>query len=296
MSDLRRRLADALSASGYSVKPDENRLTSLAEKLDFLLKTNRYSRLISRLLKANDGANLRSLVLEVTFAFQFESARIPLRYEVSCRSDDETSVDFLCEIESGKALCIEMRLAQQRQVLTTLFEQQLHESDYFGTVLDGADDRAQTFRLQGLILEKAVNSRGELIKFQPDSANSHNIVAIEVSELHLGMIDDADCLLACYGDPAVHPLMRRHLFGLFQEPSQEYPPHIRDAAERFAPFRRAVHAVLFLRKVPLASPINYRLEYLLVHNRKLMTSDEVKNIACDINKAMDVWKSIRDRV
>ena len=70
MRDLRRRLADALSASGYSVKPDENRLAPLAEKLDFLLKTNRYSRLISGLLDANNGANLRSLVLEVTFAFR----------------------------------------------------------------------------------------------------------------------------------------------------------------------------------------------------------------------------------
>ena len=66
--------------------------------------------------------------------------------------------------------------------------------------------------------------------------------------------------------------------------------------ERFAPFRRAVHAVLFLRKVPPASPINYCLECLLVHNQKLMTSDEMKNIACGINKAMAVWKSIRDRV
>ena len=296
MSDLRRRLADTLSTSGYSVTSDENRLTPLAEKVDFLLKTNRYSRLISGLIDANNGANLRSLVLEVTFAFQFETAGMPLQYEVRHRPVDETSVDFLYQAKSGKQLCIEMRLVQQRQVLTNLFEQQLRESSYFGTVLDGADDRADTLRLQRLILEKAVNSRGELIKFQPDSTNSHNIVAIEVSELHLGMIDDADCLLACYGDPAVHALMRRHLFGLFQEPSQEYPQHIRDVAEHFAPFRRAVHAVLFLRKVPPASPINYRLEYLLVHNWKLMTSEEVKNIACDINEAMDVWKSIRDRI
>jgi hypothetical protein len=293
MSELRRQLADALSASGYSVKPDENRLTPLAEKLDFLQKTNRYSRLISGLLDANNRANLRSLVLEVTFAFQFETAGMPLQYEVRQRPNDETSVDFRRQAESGKQLCIEMRLVQQRQVLTNLFEQQLRESDYFGTVLDDVDDRAETLRLQRLVLEKAVNSRGELIKFQPDSANSHNIIAIEVSELHLGMIDANDCLLACYGDPAVNALMRRHLFGLFQEPSQEYPRHIRDVAERFAPFRKTVHAVLFLRKVPPASPINYCLEYLIVHNRKLMTSDEVKNIACDISKAMAVWRSIR---
>ena len=295
MSKFRRRLADALCASGYPVKPDENRLTPLAEKLELLRGTGHYTRLISDLLAANDGANLRSLVLEVTFAFQFETARMPLRYEVRHRPDDETSVDFLRQSESGKQLCIEMRLVQQRQALTTLFEEQLRNSDYFGTILDGAEDRAETLRLQRLILAKAVNSRGELIKFQPDAVSSYNIVAIEVSELHLGMIDDADCVLAAYGDPAVPELMRRQLFGLFQEPRPEYPPHIHDVAARFAPFSKAVHAVLFLRKVPPGSPIDYRLEYLLVHNRKLMTTEEANNIARDINGAMDVWKSIRDR-
>lgn len=295
MSKLRRRLADALSASGYPVKPDENRLTPLAKKLDFLLETNRYSRLISRLLDANDGANLRSLVLEVTFAFQFENARIPLRYEVRLRSDDETSIDFLCESESGKELCIEMRLVQQRQMLTTLFEQQLRESDYFGTILDRADDRADTLRLQRLILEKAVNSRGERIKFESGGANSYNIVAIEVSELHLGMIDHADCVLAAYGDPAVPQLARRQMFGLFQEPRPEYPQHIHDVAARFTPFRQAVHAILFLKKIPSENPINHRLKYLLIRNRQLMSSEEAKKIAYIFNGAMDTWKSIRTR-
>lgn len=295
LSEFRSRLANALCASGYPVRLDESRLIPLAEKLDLLRRMGHYTRLISDLLAANDGANLRSLVLEVTFAFQFEAAGMPLRYEVRHRPDDETSVDFLRQVDSGKQLCIEMRLVQQRQALTTLFEEQLRNSDYFGTILNGTDDRAETLRLQRLILEKAVNCRGELIKFQQDAASSYNIVAIEVSELHLGMIDDADCLLATYGDPAVPDLMRRQLFGLFQEPRPDYPPHIHEVAARFAPFRRAVHAVLFLRKVPPGNPIDFRLEYLLVHNRKLMITEEVNSIARDINGAMDVWKSIRDR-
>lgn len=289
MSDLRRRLAGALSASGYSVKPDENRLTPLAEKLDFLLKTNRYSRLISGLLDANNGANLRSLVLEVTFAFQFETGGMLLQYEVSHRPDDETSVDFLLQAESGKQLCIEMRLVQQRQKLTTLFEQQLRESDYFGTILDGADDRAEILRVQGLILEKAVNPCGKRIKFESGGANNYNIVAIEVSELLLGMIDHADCCLAAYGDPAVPQLARRQMFGLFQEPRPEYPQYIQEVAARFAPFRWAVHAILFLKKIPPGSHIDYRLEYLLIRNRQLMSSEEAKKIAYIFNGAMDTW-------
>ena len=289
MSD-RRRLANALSASGYSVKPGEYRLTPLAEKLDFLLKTNHYSRLISGLLDANNGANLRSLVLEVTFAFQFESAGIPLRYEVRRRSDDETSIDFLCETESGAEFCIEMRLVQQRQILTTLFEQQLRESDYFGTILDGADDRAEILRLQRLILEKAVNPCGKRIKFESGGANSYNIVAIEMSELLLGMIDSADCLLATYGDPAVPQLAHRQMFGLFQEPRPEYPQYIHEIAARFIPFRQAIHAILFLKKKPPGSPIDYRLEYLLIHNRGIMSGEEAKKIDYIFKGAMDTWR------
>ena len=295
MSDLHDRLASALCASGYQVRSDENRLAPLADKLDLLRSTGRYARLISDLFATNDGANLRSLALEVTFAYQFEVAGIPLRYEVRHRPDDETSVDFLREADSGQKLCIEMRLVQQRQAITTLFEEQLRNSPYFGTTLNGVEDRAETLRLQRLILEKAVNSRGELIKFPPDAANSYNVVAIEVSELHLGMIDDADCLLATYGDPAVHEFMRRQLFGLFQEARPEYPLHIHELAASFAPFRAAVHGVLFLRKVPPGSPINFHLEYLFVHNRTLMTAEEATSIAHDIHGAMDVWKSVRNR-
>jgi hypothetical protein len=295
MSDFRSRVASALSASGYQVRSDEDRLTPLANKLELLRSTGRYARLISDLLAANDGANLRSLVLEVTFAYQFENVGLPLRYEVRHRQDDETSVDFLREDDLGKKICIEMRLVQQRQAITNLFEEQLRSSPYFGTTLNGAEDRAETLRLQRLILEKAVNSRGELIKFAPGAADSYNVAAIEVSELHLGMIDDADCLLATYGDPAVHEFMRHQLFGLFQEVRPEYPLHIHELARRFAPFRAAVHAVLFLRKVPPGSPINFRLEYLLVHNRMLMTTEEATRIARDIHVAMNVWKSVRER-
>jgi hypothetical protein len=235
------------------------------------------------------------LVLEATFAFHFEIVDVRLLYEVKRRADNETSVDFFFEDDSGAELCIEMRLVQQRQALTALFKQQLDESGYFGTVLDGDDDRAETIRLQRLILEKAVNSRGELIKFQSDGAKSHNIVAIEVSELHLGMIDDVDCVLAAYGDPAVPDFARRQLFGLFQESRLEYPPYIHEIAARFAPFRRAVHAILFLRKVPPGSPIDYSLEYVLVHNRQLLTQEEATKIAQIFNGAMDVWVSIRRR-
>lgn len=290
MSELSRRLSGALSASGYPIEPCDNRLTPLSEKVKLLQDKGRYTRLISDLFAANDSANLRSLVLEVTFAFHFENADKPLQYEVTRRSEDATSVDFLRQITSGEELYIEMRLVQQRQALTDLFEAQLRDSHYFGTTLDGVADRAETLRLQRIILSKAINKRGKLIKFQPNTPRSCNIVAVEVSEIHLGMPDDNDCLLATYGDRSVPDFARRQIFGLFQEPRPEYPPHIHEIAETFAPFREAVHAVLFLRKIRLKSLFAFDLEYILIHNPKLMTDNQADTIGLEFKQAMDVWR------
>ena len=109
------------------------------------------------------------------------------------------------------------------------------------------------------------------------------------------MIDDIDCALAAYGDPAVPDHARRGLFGLFQEPRTDYPDHIQEVAAKYAPFRIAVHAVLFLRRVPPAHPIDYDLEYILIHNQLLVTSAEAEQVARDFHGAMNVWQSVRDR-
>lgn len=292
---LKERLVAAFNASGYAVSDDDVRLTRLVELFALLLKTGRYDRLVSDVFATNDAGNLRSLVLEAIFAFQFESVGVPLLYEVSQRPDDETSVDFVIRPEDGTEILVEMRLVQQRLALTTLFEQQLRESGYFGTVLGGQEDRQETLRLQRLVLEKAINQQGGLIKFPEPRAKSYNLVAIEVSELHLGMIDALDCLLTAYGDPAVPDFARRNMFGLFQELRPEYPPYIQEVASRFAPFRAAVHGILFLRKVPGRAPADFRLEYIFVHNRQLVDGDEVANIGGVFSKAMKVWESVRNR-
>jgi len=218
---------------------------------------------------------------------------MPLKYEIRVRKDDATSVDFLLDKTAiGKPLNIEMRLIQQRDALTKRIDEQVSRSGQYEIHLDGAADRAETLRLQRLIFEKAVNVRGEVVKFQPRS-NGYNIVAIEVSELHLGTIDPGDCLLATYGDPAVSKWERRQLFGLFQTPREEYPKHIQEAAARYAPFRETVHAVLFLRKVPPSSSIDFRVEYLFVHNKNLMSADEAIGICRDLIRGMEVWESVR---
>ncbi len=293
VTTFRRRLAAALSASGYNVEPHEARLNPMGEKLEFLQGTGRYGRLLSEVLAANNKANLKSHLLEATFAYQFENAGMPLKYDVAGRSEDSTSVDFICQTDSGEEICVELRLVQQRQWITDLFEQQLREADCFGTTLDGAEDRAETLRLQRAILAKAVDENGKLIKFQRPQSGRWSVVAIEVSELHLGMIDEADCVLVAYGDRAVPEFARRQLLGLFQEALPDDPAHIHEVAGGFAPFRESIHGVLFLRKVPEGSPVNFDLEYLFLGNHQLITSEDVNRIAKSFRQAMEIWGRVR---
>jgi hypothetical protein len=287
---IHRKLAATLSSSGYPISESDDRLAPLAEKLTLLEATGRYSRLLSSLFATNDKANLQSHILEATFAYQFELSGKPLDYEVQRRSDDETSIDFHRQLTPLKNLYMEMRLVRQPQALTDLFEQQLSLSDYFGTTLGGAEDQAQTIRLQQLILSKALSRDGAPIKFSPGTPGDYNIVVVEVSELHLGMIDDFDCMLAAYGDSEVPEFARRQLFGLFQEPRPEYPDHIQKIAAKTAPFRETVHGVLFLWKRPPGSPINFTLDYILIHNRNLMTEKEAIEIVEDLSGAMNPWR------
>lgn len=293
--ELRTRLAAALNASGYHVDATDDRLVPLVEKIGFLQVLGRYQGLIASLLAANDQSNLKSLLLEATFAFQFERVGKSLRYEVQRRANDETSIDFLRHPASLREICIEMRLAQQRQATTHAIEQQLQQTGYYEVIQDGNDDRAETLRLQRIIHEKVVNAVGQPIKFTSGTADTYNVVAIEVSELHLGMTDGLDCVLAMYGDPAVPEMARRGIFGLFQKVRAEYPDYIHQMASTFSYFRSTVHAVLFLWKVPRGAAIDFQLQYVLVHNRVLMTADEAESVARDFGGAMEVHSVARTR-
>lgn len=286
--ELRTRLAAALNASGYQVDATDDRLVPLVERIGFLQVLGRYQGLIASLLAANDQSNLKSLLLEATFAFKFERVEKLLRYEVQRRAHDESSIDFLRHPESLREICIEMRLAQQREVVRSAIERQLEQTGYYEVMQDGNDDRNETLRLQRIIHQKVVNPLGQPIKFTSGTCDSYNVVAIEVSELHLGMTDHMDCLLAMYGDPAVPEMARRNIFGLFQEARPEYPAYIYELSKGFSYFRDTVHAVLFLWKVPRVAPINFDLQYLLVHNCSLMTTEEATAVAQDFRGAMEV--------
>lgn len=46
---------------------------ALLTRINYLTQTERYAQLVSQLAKSNDKSNFLALVLEVNFAYQFES-------------------------------------------------------------------------------------------------------------------------------------------------------------------------------------------------------------------------------
>lgn len=281
------KLAASFAASGHSIEEPEIILFPLARKLLLLRQASRFSKLLSNLFAANNKANLHSLILEATFAYQFESANKPLNYEVRCRSDDEMTIDFYRRIPSGKNLYMEMRQVNQRLAITDLIDEQLGQSNFYEVHLGGNDDRADTLRLQRLILSKAQDSEGNLIKFSLGGPDDYNIIVVEVSDLHLGMIDHFDCMLVTYGDPMVPEFARRDIFGLFQEDRHDHPALIHEFVAKFSMFRSTIHGILFLWKHHKSYPSDFELEFFLVHNNNLITHTNCLEIADDMRGAMN---------
>jgi hypothetical protein len=73
-------LTGAIKNSGGGPNALEE-VDALLARISFLNSTGRYQSLVSQLAKANDKSNLLALVLEVNFAYQFESRGRTLTYD-----------------------------------------------------------------------------------------------------------------------------------------------------------------------------------------------------------------------
>lgn len=70
---LRQKFITALNNSSCHYKHIESSLDRFMEKIEFLESTNRYKEMIKKVIKCNDMSNMKSLVAEVAFAYEFES-------------------------------------------------------------------------------------------------------------------------------------------------------------------------------------------------------------------------------
>ena len=258
----------------------------LWERVELLQNTGRYGALLSQLAATNDKSNFLALVLEVNFAYQFESQGSQLAYEVKQDAGKPSTVDFLRQTATGKRVYVELRLLQQRKSITTMIDDQLLKHGISKLLLGGDDEKREVERLQGTILAKVQDRKGRPIKFFSTEPDTLNVVVVDVNDTILGTIDVYDCLLATYGDPAVDEVYRRDLFGLFQEDKVEYPQRIHDLAAKYAHIRSRVHGVLFLFREPGSGILAYGLQQYTVWNRALVTEQIAQQVYPDLSTAI----------
>lgn len=283
----KQELIDAIRNSG-------GKQSALAEvddlwpRVELLQNTGRYGALLSQLAATNDKSNFLALVLEVNFAYQFESQGSQLAYEVKQDAGKPSTVDFFRQTVTGKRVYLELRLLQQRKSITTMIDDQLLKHGIYRLLLGGDDEKREVERLQGTILAKVQDGKGRPIKFFSTEPDTLNVVVVDVSDTILGTIDVYDCLLATYGDPAVDEVYRRDLFGLFQQDKVEYPKRIHDLAAKYAHIRSRVHGVLFLFREPGSGILAYGLQQYTVWNRALVTEQIAQQVYPDLSTAIPV--------
>lgn len=261
----------------------------LAEKLELLEKTNRYELLLSNLFNCNDINNFKSCLVEATFAHAFESANVPLIYEVKQSNEHLSTIDFLLKTDKEKNIYFELRVIQQRDRVRKDIDIQLNLKNMYSISLDGTGEREEILRLQSNILSKIQDRNGKPIKFFSNEQGTYNIVVAELSEIILGAVDRNDCMLTAYGDPYVEEFARRNIFGLFQEPKSSYPAHILSIADRFSRFRKTIHGILFVAKHSNSSPLVFDLMYYFIRNMNLVSESEAVILTQDIRSALQPW-------
>ena len=240
-------------------------LDTLWPRVELLQKPGRYGPLLSQLFAANDKNNFLALILEVNFAYQFESRGLALTYEIKQAPEHKSSIDFLRVLPSGDHIYLEVRLLQEGQ------------SNY--------SEQDKIIRIQSAILSKVQDANGAPIKFFSTTPDAVNIVVIDASSTFAGMVDIHDCELASYGDPNVDGVFQRGVFGLFEEYRPGSPVRIHEFAAKHKRIRHTVHGVLFLFR-PGTEVLAYQLEQYLMWNPTLMARNRARPIYADIASAI----------
>jgi hypothetical protein len=274
-------LEAAILASGGAKQPADQ-VTALMRKLDHLEYRGRYDGLLKSVRTANHKWNFLAALLEVTFAYQFETAGVPLEYEVRQEPDQPGTIDFRMTASSGDAVFFELRLLQQDERTTAGIAEQLAANQEFAVAMNGEAERDAVIRLQGAILQKVQRKDGTPIKFLRAGDGVINIVVIGVSDLLLGTVDIWDCVLATCGDGAVPLEFRRGVVGLFQPPNAADLQKSRARIASFAHIRSTIHGVLFLFRAVGAGVLDYGLEQVMVWNQSLMPEERARSLMNDI--------------
>jgi hypothetical protein len=283
-------LIDAIRNSG-GAQGALDEVDELWVRVDYLQKTGRYGALISQVAVTNDRSNFLALTLEINFAYQFESSGRKLQYEVSQDAQQNSTIDFLRISPGGEQVFFELRLIQQSQDIADSIAGQIENTEHYKIALNAKDDHDAIVRIQRNVLSKVEDKKGNPIKFLSASKNAINIVAVDIADCMLGMMDIHDCMLACQGDSGVEEPYRRGVFGLFQQDMPNYPQRIHDLSNKYAHIRGTIHGILFLDRVGVKI-LTYRLCHYLVWNPALIDEPTARGILADVSTAIPAHPSL----
>lgn len=255
----------------------------LLKKLNGLHPPSAYLALCKQLNAAKDMGDFRGRVLEVNFASRFIENNISLQY--GAKQGRSGDIDFCWNLNCDQ-IFIEMKLLGQDMKTKLNEAEQLNLTGCFKSTIE--DDTRDIGRIQRDIIGKSSTR-----KFDPKPSNNIiNIVAIDVSELQLGMVDIHDCLLAVGGNRLVSEACKhRSVVGIFENlkvPTNEQREWIScyhsTTGEDPHP-QTYIHGVLFLFRQPAElAALSYKLSAAFVWNSELIDETKAKSLSDSFHK------------
>ena len=247
---------------------------------------------LTQFSQSGNAGDLRGRLLEINLVNYFATQNVSLSYDVK-QGATSGNVDLLWKT-CGADVFIEVKLLGQDQKITQKINTQLDEYGVSASHVD--DDTSDVIRLQYAIIDKAT-----LKKFQyPPVQNAINLIAIDVSELQLGNVDAADCVLATLGSARAKDYFgdacaRDHVFGLFEKDQKsnhdEWAAKINEKLAVKPHPRNYIHGVIFLFREPKElAALSYDLKACITWNTDLIPDALAVAINVEFHKIIPcVW-------
>lgn len=268
--------------------PSED-IDTLQNRVSYVLDKKKYNRLVRDIYRENDKNNFYSKVFEVHIAYAIEIAGLKSVYEINVRDGDNSNIDFFVD-DDGFSLFIEAKLKQALNTRADI-EQQLQIDNTYSLFMNDDEQKSDILRLQSDILSKLQRQDGTRIKFSDPDNISANVIAINVSDLILGMIDPYDCILACCGDSGVSKEhLKKGVVGIFEQRIMTQYSDDQSLVDRFKNAQSCLNGVAFLFRPRFSNEINSDLSYFFVSNRHLTSSKTEMKILSIFDKLFTRYK------
>lgn len=247
--------------------------------------------LLVQLMRARNPGDFRGRALEVNAAACFIKGSLRVDYGVKqhgCSGD----IDLLFMV-GDRRVYLELKHLGQHQRIKAMISTQIQATSRFCVHVD--DDLGDVCRLQRAIIDKASTH-----KFNPiPAADTINLVAIDVSELQLAMVDLGDCLLAAGGNSLVSQhchqgILREGVVGVFEtisalttEAQTQWIAQCQQVPGDAPHPREYLHGVVFLfRDPPGTDALSYGLRSTLVWNSNLIPAPTIRAVAAELYRVI----------